>query len=93
MKVTLNIGALSFGDVFNCVLLTLELPDFFTLQGHLLPQLHDLLLKSIDGGLEAEGLLRAHSSIRLTSDCSTDAGKPATLYLSTRSEVLTAHSY
>ena len=85
---------MGFGDVFDCVLLALELPDFFPLQGHLLPQLHDLFLESIDGGLEAEGLLRAHSCIGLTSDSGTDAGKPkpTTMYLSARSEVLTTHA-
>ena len=90
-QVTFYIGALGFGDIFHCVLLALELTDLFSLQGHLLSQLHDLLFESIDGGLEAEGLLRAHSCIRLTSNRGTDAGKPASLYLSRSSKVLTAH--
>ena len=93
MQVTFNIGALGFGDVFNCVLLALELPDLFPLQGHLLLQLHNLLLKVVDSCLEAEWLLRAHGRIRLTGDCGPDACEPTTLYLATRSEVLPAHSH
>ena len=45
-------------------MLALELPDLLPCIGHLSLQLHDVVLKVVDGRLEAEGLLRAQGRVR-----------------------------
>ena len=63
LQVTLNVGALRLRHVLNSVLLALELPDLLSCIGHFSLQLHDVVLKVVDGRLEAEGLLRAQGRV------------------------------
>ena len=57
LQVSLNVGTLRLCHVLNSVLLALELPDLFSCIGHFSLQLHDVVLKVVDGRLEAERLL------------------------------------
>ena len=68
LQVSLYISTLRLCYVFNSVLLTLELPDLFPLEEHFLSQLLDVLLQLVDGGLEAERLLKSHLTVLLAHD-------------------------
>ena len=72
----MDVCALCLGDVFHCVLLRLELSDFFSLESYLFLQLLDLLLKLINCSNEAERLLKAHLTALLVDYARTSASQP-----------------
>lgn len=65
LEVALDVVALGFSDIFDCVLLALELTDFFACVRHLLLEHHDLFFKSVNRSLKAKWLLGSERGIRL----------------------------